>query len=109
MQELMSSILDNLFKIIVEVPKAIIKDLLFPPKKLSREEWLSSQAKKLGMQVQRQQDRITYQAGVIMDQSREISGRDEHLKNKDQEIKQLKNDIWSLELQLQEKASRSKR
>lgn len=106
MVEIMATVLDNLFKIIVAVPKAIKEDLLFPVKRLSREEWLASQAKKLGMQVQRQQDRITNQAGVIMDQSREISGRDEHLKIKDQEIKQLKADIWSLELQLQEKAHR---
>ena len=102
----MASVVDNLFQIIVSVPKAVQQDFLFPARRLSREEQLTLQVRKLGLLVQRLEDSNAYQASVIKDQSREISDLNEQLKIKDQEIKRLKDIISSLELRLQEKNHR---
>ncbi len=109
MREIHTEVLGYLSRIIIGIPEAIKKDLLFPRKLQSLEEQLFSRIRKLNFLIQSQQDRLSSQAGVIQGQSREIRDRDLLLIEKDKEIKKLTETNRSLEFQLQEASSRHKR
>ena len=109
MRENHIGVLGYLSRIIIGIPEAINKDLLFPRKPRALEEQLFSKIREQGFLIQNQQDSISYQAGVIQDKSREIRDRDFLLVQKDEEIKKLIETNRSLEFQLQEISSRNKR
>ena len=109
MWEFVSSIWDSFSWIVTDIPAAIKNDLLFPHQPRSPEELIISKVRGQNSLIQNQQDRLTYQTGVIQEQSRGIRNLETLLIRKDMEIKNLKGTIQSLEFQLQAEASRSKR
>ena len=108
MSNILSSVLENLFGIVVSILTSIEKDLLFPLQPRSLEEQFFSKMRGQSSLISGQQNRLIYQTGVIADQNRGIRDRDDLLTQKDKEIRNLVETNRSLEFQLQE-ASRYKR
>ena len=77
------AILGTLSGIVINILTAIKNDLLFPLQPRSLEEQLFSKVRGQSSLIHSQQDRLSYQAGVIQDQSRGIRERDDLLIQKD--------------------------
>jgi predicted RNase H-like nuclease (RuvC/YqgF family) len=109
MVEFISSIWDSFALILADIPAAIKNDLIFPQQPRSPEEQFISKMIGQRSMITSQQDRLTHQTGVIQEQSLGIRNLENLNIQKDNEIKDLKCTIQSLEFQLQVETSRSKR
>ena len=109
MRENTPSILGELSGIGNAIISSLKNDLIFPVNPPPLEEQLFSRVRGQSSLIRSQQDKLSYQAGVIEEQSRRIRDRDHILFQKDQEIKRLTETNRSLEFQLREAASRNKR
>jgi len=108
MEEIPGMILNSLFGIITNIVASFKNDLLFPPYPRSLEEQIFSKVRRQGGMIRSQQDALLYQAGVIQDHNRALRNQDDLLNQKDREIQHLVKTIQSLDIQLQEQASRNK-
>ena len=109
MVEFISSIWDSFVLILADIPAAIKNDLFFPQQPRTPEEQFISKMRGQRSMIISQQDRLSYQTGVIQEQSRGIRGLENLVIQKENEIKDLNDTIQSLEFQLQVETSRSKR
>jgi hypothetical protein len=108
MEEIPGMVLNSLFGIITNIMASFKNDLFFLSQPRSLEEQIFSKVRGQGAMIQSQQEKLSYQAGVIQDHNRALRDRDDLLIQKDHENQHLVEIIRSLEFQLQEQTSRSK-
>ena len=109
MRENTPSILGELSGIGIAIISSLKNDLIFPVNPPPLEEQLFSRVRGQSSLIRSQQDKLSYQAGVIEEQNRRIRDRDHIIFQRDKDVKQLAETNRSLEFQLREAASRNKR